>query len=315
MHFHLSIFYFHDSLSSIIFLQPDSVENTNHVQSQTGRTSGCRQPAFRRYLTLDVRLTTSYLMVRDDFSPTTINRLARRVSCLCSNPHCSDPFTSLPNSVADKYTNLGIAAHICAASPRGPRYDASQTPSQRRSIQNAIWLCQRCAAEIDRDIVRYTVSLLREWKASHEEVLSSPPRRAQLFHGSSSRPASEVTVARDILHFFADRRMLFEGYAWEVPQDIMHSVDMVRQELTSASRRVSQQSNLLDAIQALQSYFYHFLRQAGDLSSRQQGLDSVSSDNIRNALAELRRDCGVQLAAVGAAYKLPIPATLQHICS
>lgn len=254
-------------------------------------------------------------MGRENFSSRTITRLARRVNYLCNNPHCLDPLTSLPHSANDEYTNLGVAAHICAASPGGPRYDASQTPAQRSSIDNAIWLCQRCATEIDRDAARYTVAILREWKASIESILSSPQRRAQLFLASSDRPASEVTVARDILHFFADRRMLFEDYAWEVPHEVMESVKIIRNELTSASRRVLQQSDLYDAIQVLQGHFYHFLRQAGDLSSRQRGLSDGPSGKIRAALAQLRLSCGIQLAAVAAAYTLPIPASLQLICS
>ena len=49
------------------------------------------------------------------------------------------------------------------------RYDASLTPEQRSSIDNGIWLCQNCAKMIDSDENRYTVELLRNWKAKAEE--------------------------------------------------------------------------------------------------------------------------------------------------
>jgi tetratricopeptide (TPR) repeat protein len=65
--------------------------------------------------------------------------------------------------------SIGVAAHITAASPGGPRYDANLTPEQRSHPDNGIWLCQSCAKLIDNDPERYTVAVLREWKVSAEE--------------------------------------------------------------------------------------------------------------------------------------------------
>ena len=65
--------------------------------------------------------------------------------------------------------NTGIAAHITAASPGGPRYDPAFSSDERREISNAIWLCSNCAKLIDSDIKHYTVELLRHWKSEAEE--------------------------------------------------------------------------------------------------------------------------------------------------
>ncbi len=65
---------------------------------------------------------------------------------------------------------IGKAAHICAAaSGRGSRrYDASMTPEERASIDNAIWVCADHADLIDRDEVTYTAEVLRAMKREHK---------------------------------------------------------------------------------------------------------------------------------------------------
>lgn len=107
-------------------------------------------------------------MARDDFKKVTIDVLPRRVGYLCSNPDCRKS-TIGANDVPDKSTSIGIAAHITAASPGGPRYDETLTTEQRTHIDNAIWLCSNCATLIDKDENRYPVELLNEWKLQAEE--------------------------------------------------------------------------------------------------------------------------------------------------
>lgn len=105
--------------------------------------------------------------MRDDFNSQVKDTLSKRVGLRCSNPNCR-ALTAGPNSDKDKATNIGVAAHITAASIKGPRYDASMTQSERRSIKNGIWLCQSCAKLIDSDTSRYNVDLLQEWKNKAE---------------------------------------------------------------------------------------------------------------------------------------------------
>jgi len=105
---------------------------------------------------------------RDEFSLRTKEILARRVGTLCSNPKCSAP-TYGPSSDPNKAMSKGVAAHIRAAAPGGPRYDPTMTPEQRSSIENGIWLCESCAKMIDADPERYTVSVLLDWKKRAEE--------------------------------------------------------------------------------------------------------------------------------------------------
>lgn len=107
--------------------------------------------------------------MRDDFTPQTRDVLARRVGMRCSNPECAQQ-TSGPRYDPQKAVNIGVAAHITAASRDGPRFDASLTSEQRKSVDNGIWLCQNCAKLVDNDQHRFTVAMLREWKETAEEA-------------------------------------------------------------------------------------------------------------------------------------------------
>lgn len=107
-------------------------------------------------------------MARDDFASKTIETLKARVAHRCSNPDCRVP-TSAPSN-NQKVNNIGVAAHICAASPGGPRYDSNMSAEERKSIDNAIWLCSNCSIDIDRDTNRYSAEKLKDWKNQAEEA-------------------------------------------------------------------------------------------------------------------------------------------------
>ena len=106
--------------------------------------------------------------MRDDFNKLVKDIVAKRVGLRCSNPNCR-VLAIGPHSIEQKIINIGVAAHITAASPGGPRYDSSLTQEERCSIANAIWLCQSCAKLIDSDPINYTVDLIAEWKADAEK--------------------------------------------------------------------------------------------------------------------------------------------------
>jgi len=103
----------------------------------------------------------------DDFQELVKKVLAARVGNLCSNPACR-ALTSGPQENPAKALNIGVAAHITAASVGGPRYDPDLLPEERSGPSNGIWLCQNCAKLIDNDPARFTVDLLRAWKANAE---------------------------------------------------------------------------------------------------------------------------------------------------
>ena len=101
--------------------------------------------------------------MRDDFSLATKELLAKRVAYRCSNPECRHA-TSGPETDPTKAVNIGVAAHITAASTGGPRFNPNMTSDQRQGVENGIWLCQSCAKLVDNDPIRYTVDVLHLWK-------------------------------------------------------------------------------------------------------------------------------------------------------
>ena len=117
-------------------------------------------------------------MQRDDFSENTKRVAATRVAYRCSNPDCRAP-TAGPQMEDSKILNLGVAAHISAASPGGPRYDPSLSPEQRSNIANAIWLCQNCAKLIDNDPQRFTLRVLAAWKELAEATAQAEVGKTQ----------------------------------------------------------------------------------------------------------------------------------------
>jgi hypothetical protein len=104
---------------------------------------------------------------RDDFALAVKETLAKRVGFRCSNPGCRQP-TSGPQEDTSKAINVGVAAHITAASCGGARYNAELSSETRKSAANGIWLCQVCAKLVDNDEQRYSVDMLHRWKTISE---------------------------------------------------------------------------------------------------------------------------------------------------
>lgn len=133
------------------------------------------------------------MAIRDEFTKPTIDALARRVGFRCSNPGCVQ-VTAGPGQSPAKAVNIGVAAHICAAAPGGPRFDDSQSPEERSAIENGIWLCQNCAKLVDNDPHGFTPSQLRKWKQDAEFLAG------EAIHGVSKRalPAELAVVRKNI---------------------------------------------------------------------------------------------------------------------
>ena len=132
--------------------------------------------------------------MRDDFPQSVKRTLSHRVGLRCSNPDC-DADTAGPKADPSKTTNIGVAAHIAAASAGGCRYDASMTPHERRSLSNAIWLCQNCAKMIDADAQTYTVRVLQVWKERAERDAKhrlGKTRTVSRSHAARNRAETDV---------------------------------------------------------------------------------------------------------------------------
>jgi hypothetical protein len=103
--------------------------------------------------------------MRDDFTESTRTKLALQAGYRCS--YC-DIATSGPSDESPyAVVKTGMAAHIHAASPGGPRYLATMTSEQRKDISNGIWMCRNHGTLIDEDPHQYTAESLQEMKRRH----------------------------------------------------------------------------------------------------------------------------------------------------
>jgi len=136
----------------------------------------------------------------------------------CSNPDCRRP-TAGPDANGGS-TNLGVAAHITAASPGGVRYDSSLTAEQRSDITNGIWLCQVHAKLIDDDELSYPPSALRDWKdtAEHMAALEArgyAVRRASPFPDIEQKAPKLIAEMRnDLLQKPLVREFIILSHQW-----------------------------------------------------------------------------------------------------
>jgi hypothetical protein len=131
--------------------------------------------------------TYNPVQMRDEFSEEVKRTVAQRVGYRCSNPNCRAE-TSGPQVDPAKALNVGVAAHITAASPGGARYNPLLSPEERSHPSNAIWLCQTCAKLIDNDAARFPAGLLVQWKADAESAsLSNIGRTAPQVGALQSR--------------------------------------------------------------------------------------------------------------------------------
>ncbi|URQ89978.1 hypothetical protein [Pseudoalteromonas sp. SCSIO 43101] len=171
---------------------------------------------------------------RDDFSKATKKELAERVGHLCSNPECR-VLTKGAKTDSNGTVGIGVAAHITAAAIGGPRYDASLTKQQRKSFDNGIWLCQSCARIIDVDVAKYSVSLLKSWRAQAEEFSNT---------NIGKKIYDEHTVKKEIIKSTIEH---ISGWSGSSSSDLaIKAIQIKEAELSSLDSRFNVTTNIID---------------------------------------------------------------------
>ena len=143
--------------------------------------------------------------MRDEFSKSVKRLIAERAAYSCSKPGCRR--NQIGPAAGKGSVNLGKVAHICAASPGGPRYDANQTSEERKSTSNGIYLCGGCSDLIDKkNGSDFPVELLKQWKLLHEDwayqKLNNSPEDLVKFRNvawnESGNVGAQIENARDV---------------------------------------------------------------------------------------------------------------------
>lgn len=140
---------------------------------------------------------------RDDFPQSVKRTLAERVGWKCSFLGCNQATVGPDSSNASGRINNGIAAHITAAAPGGPRYDPNLTPEKRSSIDNGIWMCRSHGSLIDSDYTIYSVEQLKKWKelAENQQSLLLQMTHPVSQNNYSERDVGVLKAVTDIFNY------------------------------------------------------------------------------------------------------------------
>lgn len=139
---------------------------------------------------------------RDNFLATTTQKLRDSAGNVCSFPGCY-VHTHGAKSNGDGTVGIGVACHIKAAAPGGPRYDELQTPEERKHFDNGIWMCQTHSRLIDADESPFSVTTLLQWKRD-AEARSNSLLNQKSFTEKEVKAAAHKGSA-DLLYRFINR--------------------------------------------------------------------------------------------------------------
>lgn len=106
----------------------------------------------------------------------TIRRLFALSGNVCAFPGCSLPI------VEDGGIVTGEICHIRAQNVGGPRFDETQSESDRHAFDNLILLCRRHHKVVDAEPDLYSVDALQEIKSIREARFGRPERDTDAFY-------------------------------------------------------------------------------------------------------------------------------------
>jgi hypothetical protein len=138
-----------------------------------------------------------------------------------------------------------------------------------------------------------------------------------IFGVSWNPPEADRAVARRLVAFLEDRRVLYEPSHVEVPDHCVQSVLEIRRALTQELSALDPNSELGQSISAIRSACRKFLStvQTGDSRIIRFGSDHghYASWVFISAIGELRGVCGIHIAKIASAYGLDVEAQLASI--
>lgn len=131
------------------------------------------------------------------------------------------------------------------------------------------------------------------------------------FGVSWSPPVSEVALARQLMTYFEDRRVLYSDYELENPDHCAQSVIMIREFLTSTLSNLSSSDEFTGHVRAMRSVCRNFLDNVQDERRSRLVMDTSfrsgpESWSFFTALGKLRAELGMRIAAVAVMYGLEV---------
>lgn len=142
----------------------------------------------------------------------------------------------------DDLTLTGRCCHIEAYSPSGPRYNPNSNNKERNSASNLIFLCSRHHTIIDAHPEKYTIDLLKQTKAKHEQKFSAKSLQITGIMIESLKIQSEKfwNLMEEInidnkcpdLKMRIDKNTKFESILNKTQEDINNIIELVEQNIS-----------------------------------------------------------------------------------
>ena len=140
--------------------------------------------------------------------------------------------------------------------------------------------------------------------------------------GVSFKPAtSDVAVARGLIAFLEDRRVLYEPTEAEIRRFCIESVIQIRDHLTGALVAGGMSEDLTDHVRGMRASGRAFLSTvvAGDAESREfwlpdrRGRSGLDDWRLNQALGELRATVGIHIGQLAVKYGVDLEDGLASI--
>jgi hypothetical protein len=133
-------------------------------------------------------------------------------------------------------------------------------------------------------------------------------------------PTSDVAVAREVIVFLEDRRVLYSAFDAEVPEHVTASIFEIRHFMTEMLRRGGVGRELVDSLSAMRAACRKFIQTMDD--GRARLVIPTPSDMIQGGttswafnqnLGEFRGVFGVHVAQLAVRYGIDVPDPLALI--
>lgn len=126
---------------------------------------------------------------------------------------------------------------------------------------------------------------------------------------------TERNIARQVITYLEDRRVLYAPSEMECPDHCVQSVLQIRQFLTSKIGEAPEKSELSGSLKAMRAACRKFLNETGDPDIIRFGshFGHFASWKFNSAIGELRGVFGVHVAKIAAAYGLDVEKDLDSI--
>ena len=241
----------------------------------------------------------------DDFKLETVRQVAERASYFCSNPKCRRITIGPDKSNQAKSTKTGVAAHICAASPGGARYDMSQTPQERQNISNAIWLCATCSVLIDKNGGHdYPADHLKKWKKDHESLIKECLEGSKRVAFQFMTLTDQSTTCRKIIKFLENKGALFVDLNNEIPHYVFDSISDMRTFFVSLQTEILEGSPLEVIVDSMTNACRHFMNNTKP---------TMTITEMAYGLGAMRKIIGLNLADMKKVYSVTLSTNLESI--